>query len=162
MEYQSNQKCAFPPCTNSFPRLNRKKKYCSGCCRVKDFNRRKRKQEKLSGTPDLNVETRPSMVEPANLAAPSITLPQAGVAQVDAKKGMTLAGVGEAAIGTAGVMLLKDRLFDKDHRVQLQQQMNQLLHQQAWISRQLQELKQKMDQFSKAKEAPNWPEKLMM
>lgn len=101
------------------------------------------------------------MVEPASLAAPPIIPPQTEES-TGAKKGMTLAGVGESAIGTAGVMLLKDQLFDKDHRVKFQQQMNHLLQQQAFISRQLQEMKEKLDQLSKMEEASSRAEKLLM
>ena len=68
------------------------------------------------------------MVEPSALSAPLFESKQAGE-PAEAKKGMTLAGVGEAAIGTAGVMLLKDQLFDKDHRIQVQQQMSHLQNQ---------------------------------
>jgi hypothetical protein len=160
MEFQSAQRCAFPPCTNSFPRLNRKKKYCSGCCRVKDFNRRKNQQEDTVVIPAVRKETRPSTVEPSALSAPPLEPKQ--IEEPTAKKGMSLAGVGEAAIGTAGMLLLKDQLFDKEHRTKLQQQMNQLLQQQAWNARQLQEIKQKLEQLSKAKEDPSWAEKLLI
>jgi translation initiation factor RLI1 len=161
MEYQSNQRCAFPPCTNSFPRLNRKKKYCSGCCRVKDFNRRKRRQEKFYETPAENKDTKLAMMEPANLVAPSISSLQTEATQAEVKKGMTLTGVGEAAIGTAGVMLLKDQLFDKEHRNQLQQQMSQLLKHQAMLSRQIQAINQKIDKLSK-ETTPSWSKNLLM
>lgn len=67
---------------------------------------------------------------------------------------MTLAGVGESAIGTAGMLLLKDQLFDKDYRDKLQQQ--------AWNARQLQVVRQRLDQLCKAKEDSSWGEKLLM
>ena len=155
MQYQSfQQRCAFPPCTNSFPRLNSKKKYCSGCCRVKDFNRRKKRQEDI-----LNITT--DCKEEKTLQ--KISLPGAaphalGQTEIptEQKKGMTLAGVGEAALGTAGVLLMKDQLFNKDHRKQLQQQMNQLFQQQAIIYKQIQELNKKMDQLGKGKAHLCW------
>lgn len=75
---------------------------------------------------------------------------------------MTLAGVGESAVGTAAALLLKDQVFDKNHRNHLQQQIDQLLQQQAKISRQIQELNRKMDQLSKGKEESSWAEKLLM
>jgi hypothetical protein len=128
---------------------------------VKDFNRRKRNQEQHYEAPAVKRETKPTMMELGSLAAPPVVPPQVE-ASVEAKKGMTLAGVGESAIGTAGVMLLKDQLFDKEHRKQFQQQMNQLLQQQAWISRQILDLKNKMDQLCNAKETSSWHQKLMM
>ena len=129
MEYQLHQqRCAFPPCTNSFPRLNHKKKYCSGCCRVKDFNRRKKQQKDASSIPAVRKEVK-ALQESSALAASPILFHQAEE-PVEPKKGMTFAGVGESALGTAGVLLLKDQLFDKNHRIQLQQQMSHLLKQQ--------------------------------
>ncbi len=70
--------------------------------------------------------------------------------------------VGEAAIGTARVMLLKDQLFDKDHRKQLQQQMSQLLKQQILIAQQLKEIKREMEEQRKWKVGSFWPEKPLM
>ena len=156
------QRCAFPPCTNSFPKPKNGKKYCSGCCRTKDCNRRKRLQEKLSVVPVNSGESKPSTVEPFSLYGPSLIPVQPVNAQPVPKGGMSLAGVGESAIGTAGVLFMKDQLFDKDHRNQLQQQMNQLLQQQAMISKQIQELNKKVDQLSKERESPSWAEKLLM
>jgi hypothetical protein len=160
MEHSFNQRCAFPPCTNSFPRLNRKKKYCSGCCRVKDFNRRKRKQETLPVSPAVQKDSALSKVDPAFLAGlPAV--PSQGQEPKEDTKGISLVGIGESAIGTAGVMLLKDQLFDKDHRIQLQQQMNQLLKQQAMLSRQIQAINLKIDKLSK-ETTPSWGENLLI
>ena len=75
---------------------------------------------------------------------------------------MSLAGVGESAIGTAGVLFLKDQLIDKNHRSQLQQQIGQLLRQQALIARQLQEVNKKMDMLSKGNKDSLLAEKLLM
>lgn len=102
------------------------------------------------------------MVEPAHLAAPPIPSPQAEAPQTELKKGITLAGVGEAAIGTAGVMFLKEQFVDKEHRNQLQQQMNYLIQQQAWNARQLQEVRQKLEQLCKAKEDSSWDGKMLI
>lgn len=73
-----------------------------------------------------------------------------------------MAGVGESAIGTAGVLFLKDQLIDKNHRSQLQQQIGQLLRQQALIARQLQEVNKKMDMLSKGNKDSLLAEKLLM
>ena len=161
MQYQSlEQRCAFPPCTNSFPRLHLKKKYCSGCCRVKDFNRRKKRQENISGIIADQKEEK-ALQKTSLHKSPPLTLSQPEE-PTEQKKGMTLTGVGESAIGTAGVLFMKDQLFDKDHRKQLQQQMHQLFQQQAWISKQIQELNKKMDQFGREKEGPDWAKKLLL
>jgi hypothetical protein len=161
MEYHSTQRCAFPPCTHSFPKLNHKKKYCSGCCRVKDFNRRKRNQDQHYVAPAVSSVIKPSMVEPVSLVALPVVPPQIeGLAVV--KKGMSLAGVGESAIGTAGAMLLKDWLFDKNHRAKLEQQMDQFQMEQAIIVRQLQELIQEIKQPCRVKEGAPWEDNLLM
>ena len=113
-------------------------------------------------TPAENKDTKLSIVESASLAAPPFIPSQAEAPQPEVKKGISLAGVGEAAIGTAGVMLLKDQLFDKDHRIQLQQQISHLLKQQNLIARQLQELTRKMDMLSKGNKDSSWAEKLLL
>ena len=160
MEYEPTQRCAFTPCTNSFSKLNHKKKYCSGCCRVKDFNRRKKQQEFISSIPAVRKEVK-VLQEPTALASLPLVKCQAEETN-EPKKGMTLAGVGESAVGTAGMLLLKDQLFDKSHRNQLQQQIHHLLKQQAQISHQLQEVNRKMDMLSKGNLDSSWAEKLLM
>ena len=153
------QRCAFPPCANSFPQLNHRKKYCSGCCRVKDFNRRKNKQENTSAV-QLTQKDSGVPGSPNSLPTP-VPLPLEKE-PAETKKGMSLAGVGESAVGTAGVMFLKDQLFDKQHRSQMQQQLNQLLQQQAFIARQIQELKNQVDKLNKAKNPSGWAKDLLL
>jgi hypothetical protein len=154
------QRCAFPPCTNSFPQLNRRKKYCSGCCRVKDFNRRQKQQENNSAIPAVRQKLSVQK-ESAPLAAPPLP-PSQGEEPAETTKGMSLAGVGESAIGTAGVLLLKDQLFDKQNRDQLQLQLTKLLQQQAFIARQLQELKNQVDKLNKANTPSGWAKDLLL
>jgi hypothetical protein len=154
------QRCAFPPCTNSFPRSKRRKKYCSGCCRVKDFNRRKNKQENNSAIPAARQKLS-VLKESVPLAAPPLPLSQ-GEEPAETKKGMSLVGVGESAIGTAGVLLLKDQLFDKQNRDRLQLQLTKLLQQQAFIARQLQELKNQVNKLNKANTPSGWAKDLLL
>lgn len=141
------KQCAFPNCTNSFILLRPRKKFCCGCCRVKDFNRRKRQQETGLTEPLASKEVAKVEKEVGIAAMPMLptTLPVAETAQ----KGMSMAGVGEAAVGTAGMLLLKDQLFDKAHRNQLNQQLNKLLQQQSWIYSQILSIHTKIEQFSK-------------
>jgi hypothetical protein len=154
------QRCAFPPCTNSFPRPKHRKKYCSGCCRVKDFNRRQKQQENNSAIPVARQKLS-VLKESAPLVAPRLPLPP-GEEPAETKKGMSMVGVGESALGTAGVLLLKDQLFDKQNRDQLQLQLTKLLQQQAFIARQLQELKNKVDKLNKANEPSGWARDLLL
>ncbi|AHM60523.1 hypothetical protein D770_11330 [Flammeovirgaceae bacterium 311] len=144
------KQCAFPGCTNSFALLRPKKKYCCGCCRVKDFNRRKRQQETLITAPAASREVTKDKQEIVGMGMGTMpTLPTPMPAAEPASKGMSMAGVGESAVGTAGVLLLKDQLFDKAHRNQLQQQLNQLLQQQSWIYSQILAIHTKIEQLSK-------------
>ena len=143
------KQCDFPSCTNSFELLRPRKKYCCSCCRVKDFNRRKRQQKILptAPLPAASKELTKAKEEAAIAAMPS--LPTAIPAGQPAQKGMSMAGVGESAVGTAGVLLLKDQLFDKAHRNQVNQQLNQLLQQQSWIYSQILAMHKKIDQIPK-------------
>ncbi|WP_017733025.1 hypothetical protein [Nafulsella turpanensis] len=75
---------------------------------------------------------------------------------------MSLAGIGNTAVGTAGVLLLKDQLFDKEHRVRLQQQMGHLLRQQAWIVKQMGVLSQEISRLGKPKEGSSFSGDLMI
>ena len=142
------KQCAFPGCINSFALLRPRKKYCCGCCRVKDFNRRKRQQETSITEPAASKEVTKDKQEVGGMGAMPM-LPTAIPAVEPASKGMSMAGVGESAVGTAGVLLLKDQLFDKAHRNQLQQQLNQLLRQQSWIYSQVLAIHTKIEQLSK-------------
>ena len=89
-------------------------------------------------------------------------MPFSGQEPKENNKGMILAGVGEAAIGTAGVMFLKHQLIDKENQNQLQYKMNQLLKQQAIISRQIQAISQKVDKLCKKDDTSSWNENLLM
>lgn len=142
------KQCAFPSCTNSFTLLRPRKKFCCGCCRVKDFNRRKRQQENLLTAPAASKEVTKAKQEVVGMEAVPM-LPTTVPSADPAPKGMSMAGVGESAVGTAGVLLLKDQLFDKAHRNQLNQQLNQLLQQQSWIYSQVLVIHTKIEQLSK-------------
>ena len=98
---------------------NRRKRYCSNSCRVQDCNHRKTRGDQSRAV----VKANDNALEGVAVAAQVEEKPQA--------KGMTMAGVGESAVGTAGVLLLKDQLFDKKYRQQVEQQLALLVHQHA-------------------------------